>query len=77
MVKSIVVIKIPICPACLYAFHDEYSQNGCAIKFRINPNYGNFKEVAICAPIVNPGKANWAILLNNFFFFDSSFIVDF
>ncbi len=74
VVKIIVVIKIPICPACFQAFHDEYIQNGWASKFNISPYCGNFKEVAICAPIVNPGRANWATLLNNFSFLVASFI---
>lgn len=57
-VKAMVLIKIPICPACLKACQEEYIQNGWASKLRIRPNCGAFNATANCHPNVNVGSKN-------------------
>lgn len=62
-VQIIDVAKIPICPACLYDFHEEYSQNGCETNAMTRPQTGNFSAIASCPPIVKIGMATCAIEL--------------
>lgn len=45
-IMIIVVRNIPICPASLYAFRDEYTQKGCANKLISNHRSGNLNEIA-------------------------------
>lgn len=62
-----VLIKIPICPACLKACQEEYIQNGWASKLSTRLSWGAFNAKANCPPNVKAGNKNWDIILNIFF----------
>jgi len=60
---------MPICLASLYAFQDEYSQKGCAMRLAISHRSGCFNPVMANHAIVSVGKAICTIVFQNVFFF--------
>ena len=69
IVMMTVVINIPICLASLYAFHEEYRQNGWESKLMSNPRHGNLREIASYQTIVKNGRENCVIICQIFFCF--------
>jgi hypothetical protein len=66
--KNIELINKPIWSAFLYAFHEEYSQNGWEIRINIKPQAGNFKAMASWPPIVSKGMNIWDKISKTFLF---------
>lgn len=69
MVRIIVVIKIPICPAVFHAIYEEYSQKISEIKLKISPSSGFFIAVSVNPKIVVVGSMTCVSLLNQLFLF--------